>query len=240
MEENTRLSDLTRMLLSSPSFSGFLDNLSTNPNPAPAQQQQQQQTPIKAEQSSRPMPKDVNPFAAQQQLQNQQINFMTLPEQVMDFSMLDLADGNFIYQPQVYSVLSLPEVTINTSLLAGKTSNFVGPSSFDSDDDKIEIPAIERPVAVKAEVVEEPTVDEEFEADPAFALFTDSPTTLIADNELSPIFTGISSDKSHPHFELVDATEDEALTSLAVARVHRCYSSLDAIAARLEALTIDL
>jgi len=205
------------------------------------QQQQQQQTPIKAEQTSRPMPKDINPFAAQQQLQNQQINFMQLPEQTMDFSMLDLADGNFIYQPQVYSVLSLPEATIDTSLLAGKTSNFVGPSSFDSDDDKIEIPAIERPVAIKAEVTEEESVvDEEFEADPAFALFTDSPTVPIADISSVPIFAGISSDKSHTHFELVDATEDEALTSLAVARVHRCYSSLDAIAARLEALTIDL
>merc|ERR1712230_262179 len=43
MEENTRLSDLTRMLLSSPSFSGFLDTLASNPAAAQTAQAVQQQ-----------------------------------------------------------------------------------------------------------------------------------------------------------------------------------------------------
>lgn len=243
MEENTRLSDLTRMLLSSPSFSGFLDNLSTNPNHAPQQQQTQQQpvAQVKVEQSARPLPKDVNPYTAQQQLQSQQhINFALMPEQTMDFSLLDL-NADYIFQPQVYSVLSLPEVSIDTSLLAGKTSNFVG-RQFESEDEKVEMAVIDRkPVSVEAEIAPETVpVDEEFEADPAFALFADTPSpTPIDEDEASKIFAGIVSDKATTHFELVDVQDDEASTELALSRVQRLCSSMDAIAARLEAMTMD-
>ncbi|CAG8976091.1 hypothetical protein HYALB_00002369 [Hymenoscyphus albidus] len=180
MEENTRLSDLTRMLLSSPSFSGFLDNLSQNPA---AVQTAQQATQPRVEQPQQQQPqrqvrKDVNPYAAQQQMQNQQHIGMTLiPEHTMDYSMLDLGqDGSFSYQPQVFSVLSMPETVIDSEMLSGKSSTF---TPLASDDEKIELPTIER--APEASAIEEPTtvvevVDEEFDADPTFALFASTPT----------------------------------------------------------------
>src|SRR5437763_10380591 len=64
IEENTRLTDLTRMLLSSQAFSSFLNELSLNGIPAPAT----------AAASSQPQPqptkKDVNPHQATRQAQN--------------------------------------------------------------------------------------------------------------------------------------------------------------------------
>jgi len=241
------------MLLSSPSFSGFLDNLSSNPAPvAPQQQQRQQQqqqaAPTQAEQrpvENRQVRKDVNPYAAQQQMQNQQINFTIIPEQTVDFSMLDLnGDGSYIYQPQVYSVLDMPEVTFDTSILSGKTSNFVG-QSYDSDTDKVEIPIVERmPLSETAPVEGACTVDEEFDNDPTFALFSDAPTSLTSetskDVELNPIFGGIESEKAFARIELVDAAHEESVAIAAMARVERLCQSLEAVTARLEAMTMDL
>jgi len=171
MEENTRLSDLTRMLLSSPAFSGFLDTLSSNPATQQAPPPQQQ-APIQHEQP-RQVRKDVNPYGAQQQMQQQQhIGMVMIPEQAMDFAMLDINADGFGYQPQVYSVLSLPETVIDSSILSGKSSNLV--DSLQSEDEKVELPIVERKPVHKlapSAVVEE-IVDEEFDADPAFALFT--------------------------------------------------------------------
>ncbi|KUJ21705.1 uncharacterized protein LY89DRAFT_380751 [Mollisia scopiformis] len=116
MEENTRLSDLTRMLLSSPSFSGFLDTLASNPAAAQTAQgvvQQPQAQPQQQQQQQ--LRKDINPYAAQSQMQQQQIGMAMIPEQSMDFSMLDLGNDGFpAYQPQVFSVLSIPEAVIDT------------------------------------------------------------------------------------------------------------------------------
>jgi len=247
MDENTRLSDLTRMLLSSPSFSGFLDTLSTNPAAVP-QQQQQQATPTSATQQTqaenRQVRKDINPYAAQQQMQQEQIGMAMIPEHTMDFSMLDLnGDGGFSYQPQVFSVLSMPEAVIDTSVLSGKTSNFIG--RFESEDEKVEMPTIERmPVKEEAPVtLPTPIVDEEFDADPSFALFTDSvsaPVTapLVKLDTIS--FFGIESEKALARIELVDATEDEATAAMAMARVQRLYDSIEAATERLEALTMDM
>ncbi|PSS13284.1 hypothetical protein M430DRAFT_52448 [Amorphotheca resinae ATCC 22711] len=152
MEENTRLTDLTRMLLSSPSFSGFLDTLAQNPA---AQQQQQQPNPAPAQvqqSENRQVRKDINPYAAQQQVQQQQqhIGMAMVPEQNMDFSILN-SDVNFSYQPQVFSVLSMPETIIDSEILSGKTSSF-SPSLL-SEDEKVELPVVQRaPVSAPAEI----------------------------------------------------------------------------------------
>ena len=125
LDENTRLTDLTRMLLSSPSFSNFLNNLSSQPEMMP----QPQPAPMKhdpEEQQRRQVPKDVNPFGAPQP--QTQMNLAMIPE--MDYS-------NF--NPQVFTV-ETPEVPfeIDASMLSGKSSNFVG--SLDSDD-KVVMPS---------------------------------------------------------------------------------------------------
>jgi hypothetical protein len=252
MEENQRLSDLTRMLLSSPSFSGFLDTLSSSA-PAPQQQTPAPQAPTPVEQrpvqkfeSRQPERKDVNPY--QQQLQNQQINFAIVPEQPIDFSMLDLnQDTSFIYQPQVYSVHELPEVKFDTSILSGKPSNFVGPQ-MDSNVEKIEVNAVEHAPIVKEPVAEiEPVADDEFDSDPTFALFAAStftaPVTLPSPAELedAPIFGSIGIEKALARYEVVvPSPESEDTADAAMTRVQRIWSSMEAVTARLEALTVDL
>lgn len=243
MEENQRLSDLTRMLLSSSSFSGFLENLSTNPVAAPPQA-----SPVAVDQrqvDSRQVRKDINPYQAQQQMQQQQqqqqhIGMTLVPEHAMDFSMLDLnADGGFSYQPQVFSVLSLPEGPIvDAAALSGKSSNFVG-GHFNSEDEKLEMPIIERmPVAVEVAVPATAVViDDEFDADPAFILFTDTPGAT-QPNDLTDITEYFTLGKPSKYTLVVDnqQTTDDAVV---MAKIQRLCVGLDAAAARLSALTTD-
>ncbi|KAK0613314.1 hypothetical protein B0T14DRAFT_437090 [Immersiella caudata] len=251
LDENKRLSDLTRMLLSSPSFSDFLDRLSSNPQqvPQPQQQQQQPQQQQQQQENSRQVPKDVNPYTAQQQLQHQHISLAMIPEQNMDFSMLnmDTADA-FNYQPQVFTVLETPEPTLDAAILSGKSSNIVD-EQFDLEEEKVDMPVIERPAAVKEEVstISAP-VDEKFESDPAFALYHDAPIAeTTAPVELDTeglsnidIFGGIEPEKVLARYELVNTSEDDAAVTLAMARVQRISANLEGVMARLELLTVEL
>lgn len=249
--ENQRLSDLTRMLLSSPSFSGFLDSLTANPNAIPgAQQPQQQQAPPMMEQphqqpQNQQIRKDPNVYAPQQRQQH--IGMTMIPEQAMDFSMLDLnGDGTYAYQPQVYAVLDLPEVGIDTTMLSGKTSNFVG-EHLASDDEKLEVPAIEQAPIVKKEeavVKEELPVDEEFDSDPAFALYADessAPSENQAEVDFEPLFGEIRAEKVFARLELIVESESSSeVDDAAMLRVQKLCASLDATSSRLEALVSGL
>ncbi|KAJ8068637.1 hypothetical protein OCU04_002339 [Sclerotinia nivalis] len=231
MEENTRLSDLTRMLLSSPAFSGFLDTLSSNPAA--------QQAPIQHEQPIQ-VRKDVNPYAAQQQIQQQQhIGMVMIPEQAMDFAMLDINADGFGYQPQVYSVLSLPELVIDSSILSGKSSDLVGP--LESDDAKVELPIVERKLVhelAPSAVVEE-TIDEEFDADPAFALFAENTTssTPSTNFDFDFDFSTLGLNKSS-QFELVirDIESEKVISTNAFDRATKLCNNLDSMMERLEAM----
>ncbi|KAG7110959.1 BZIP-type transcription factor MBZ1 like protein [Verticillium longisporum] len=252
MEENKRLSDLTRMLLTSPSFSTFLDHLSNNPQAIP---QQPVQVPVKPEQRQSEKAqahKDSNPYAAQQS-QQQQIGMAMIPEQNMDLSMLNLNNDSFNFQPQVYAVLETPEMpaTIDAEILSGKTSNFVG-EAFESDDDKVELPMIESPKMNAAPAVlektpePEQTYDDDFENDPEFALYHTTPaSSATAPVELDTdglshidIFGGIESEKVLARYELVDATEEEETSLVAIARVQRISAGLEPVLARLERLCL--
>ncbi|PSR75194.1 hypothetical protein BD289DRAFT_379533 [Coniella lustricola] len=246
IDENKRLSDLTRMLLSSPSFSGFLENLSSNPSQLPQAAPQ-----VEQQQASRQPPKDVNPYA-QQHMHRQSIGVAMVPEQNIDFS----AFGDF--QPQVYAVLETPEVpiTIDTSALSGKTSNFVG-GSFSSDEDKVEMPIIEQPPTVEEKTmapkaIEAPVVvNDEFENDPEFALYHGSFCPATSDEsapadvdaeDLSEVdvFGGIQSEKFLARYELLDASTEEQNAALAMASVQRRLANLEGVFARLEMLTADI
>ncbi|KAI9647110.1 hypothetical protein NHQ30_005112 [Ciborinia camelliae] len=242
MEENTRLSDLTRMLLSSPAFSGFLDTLSSNPAaqqapPAP------QQAPLQHEQP-RQVRKDVNPYTAQQHMQQQQqqqhIGMVMIPEQAMDFAMLDINADRFGYQPQVYSVLSLPETVIDSSILSGKSSNLVG--LLESDDEKVELPIVERkPVHELAPLaIVEETIDEEFDADPAFALFTEDVTSSAPSStnfNLDIDFSTLGLNKPS-QFELIirDIESEKVVSTDAFDRATKLCNNLDSMMERLEAM----
>ncbi|GKT44501.1 BZIP-type transcription factor MBZ1 [Colletotrichum spaethianum] len=245
-DENKRLQDLTRMLLASPSFSNFLDHLSTNPQAAP-----QAAAPVKVERQTeqRQIPKDINPYANQSQ--QQQIGVAMLPEQNMDFSMLNIDNDAYNFQPQVFAVLETPDVpvTIDTNVLSGKSSNFVG-EQFESDDEKIELPTIEAPKVLAPEVqsqalVEEEVFDDEFENDPEFALYHSSAPASEGPIELDTevfshvaIFGGVETEKVLARYELVDASEEEQNACVAMAKVQRIAASLEPILARLESLVL--
>ncbi|KAI8724581.1 BZIP domain-containing protein [Fusarium sp. LHS14.1] len=243
VEENKRLTDLTRMLLSSSSFSNFLDTLSSNPAASTAPTQLK----VEPQQEQRQMPKDINPYNAQQS-QQQQIGMAMIPEQNMDFSMLSL-DNTYNFQPQVF-VVDTPEVpALDAAVLSGKTSNFVEPA-FDSEDEKVDMPIIERPVEKPrvSEPVEAVPVDAEFESDPDFALFHNEPATATEQpKELDTeclsnvdLFGGIESEKVLSRLELVDASEEETTAALAMLRVERICASTQAVVSRLELLTLDM
>ncbi|PMD59328.1 uncharacterized protein K444DRAFT_530827 [Hyaloscypha bicolor E] len=243
LEENTRLSDLTRMLLSSPSFSGFLDTLASNPQAAQTAQAVQQPQPQQQqiEQPQRQIRKDVNPYAAQQQMQQQQIGMAMIPEHNMDFSLLDLNEnGAFSYQPQVFSVLSLPEAVIDTEILSGKGSSF---TPLASDDEKVELPKVERmPVSEPSKVELPAVVDEEFDADPAFALFVSSPATSTVKSEPELDLSFLANLSLKPsNFEFVVVPEvDEATADAAMRRVERLSADMDACLERLSRLSCHL
>ncbi|KAL1872467.1 hypothetical protein VTK73DRAFT_1464 [Phialemonium thermophilum] len=198
IEENKRLSDLTRTLLSSKHFSSFLEEMASNPQELAVQPQAAPQPQTQSQQQSRDVPKDVNPFAAQQ------IGMAMIPDRALDFSNLTIEPAEaFNFQPQVYAVLETTEpTTIETSILSGKTSNFVG-EYHDIDEEKLEMPILETapPASLDeknmAEIFSEvssarsvsdhkskaslpaPVVDEEFETDPSFALYHDTAATKV-------------------------------------------------------------
>ncbi|KAH7320890.1 hypothetical protein B0I35DRAFT_477432 [Stachybotrys elegans] len=243
-DENKRLSDLTRMLLSSASFSNFLDNLSTNPAAIPQQAPVVKVEPQQQQDEQRQIPKDVNPYNG---AQSQQIGMAMIPEQNVDFSMLSM-DNSYNFQPQVF-IIDTPEMpaAIDTALLSGKTSNFVEPA-LEPEVEKVEAPVIERPVEEtrQPETATAP-VDEDFEKDPEFALFHSEPATCPTTTELDTsnlsnvdIFGGIESEKMLSRYELVDATEEEASAALAMARVQRLCDNVESVVSRLELLTRDL
>jgi len=240
MEENTRLSDLTRMLLSSPSFSGFLDTLASNP--AAAQTAQAAIQPQQTQQVEQPQPqrvrKDVNPYAAQpQQMQQQHIGMTMIPEHTMDFSILDLNNA-YSYQPQVFSVLSLPETILDTETLSGKSSSFC-PST--SDAEKVELPKIERMPASEPEKVDVSVlVDEEFDADPAFALYSAPVSVSVSEpkQEFDLSFLANLSIKQ-PQYELVTKTDD-VTSDAALRHVDRLVRDMDACVERLMSMTMHL
>lgn len=250
MDENKRLTDLTRMLLSSSSFSSFLDHLSANPTsvsggPVKAESQQPQQ---QQQQDERQLPKDVNPYGAQQS--QQQIGMAMIPEQTMDFSMLSLDGSSYNFQPQVF-VVDTPDMPapIDTSVLSGKSSNFAEPLHT-SDDDKIDIPVIERPAesTESKESIQLAPGAEDFESDPDFALYHSEPekstdSTKELDTEgfsHVDIFGGIEPEKALARYELVDATEEEAAAAMSMARVLRISDHVESVVSRLELLTRDL
>lgn len=238
LDENTRLSDLTRMLLSSPSFSGFLDTLATNPAAAQTAQAVQQPQQVEQQQQPQRQRKDVNPYAAQQQMQH--IGMTMIPEQAMDFSMLDLNNDNtFSYQPQVFSVLSMPETVIDSEVLSGKASF----SSLTSDDEKVELPTVERMPVSETTKVELPVIDdEEFDADPSYALFASSPAPAVtkpAELDIDSLIRNISLKPSN--YELIVVSEvSEAVSDAAMKRVERLAADMDVCVERLMGLTMHL
>lgn len=228
------MTDLAHMLLSSPHFSSFMDEMSVNgmPQPQATQQQPQQPQQQQAPQPPQPQPamsqppmqgnapKDANPNPNStsqefQMQQNPQAGMVVVPNQGMDMSAMGLNNGgwnsgidiNYANTP-VFAVTEVPEgPAIDTDILSGKSSSFVIPEPTKND-----VPTLERPPVVEEAKEESATgfenPDVEFdESDPAFALFADTPSSRETTDES---FDGIQSEKSSPAFELVVQSESKA------------------------------
>ncbi|GMF76336.1 unnamed protein product [Aspergillus oryzae] len=229
-EENARLTDLARMLLSSPNFSQFLDEMSVNgvstsAQPQPPQQQQPQQLQSQSQPQQQPtmqanVPKDTSHGHGAQEFamqQNPQVGMVVVPNQGLDVAAMGMNNAGWNsgidmnYNPSVFAVLEVPEPSvIDTEILSGKSS--VGSYLPEITDSKNEMPVFERmPMSEEPKEasfgVENPDVEFD-ESDPAFALFADSPATSQQES-LDNSYNGFESEKSAHAFELVVETESQ-------------------------------
>ena len=171
------MNDLARMLLGSPHFNNFLNEMEGPQQQQPAQPQQQSQQP--AQTNMQAMPKEnTNRGQEFQMQQNAQPNMVMMPNQGMDPNMamntagwntgIDMNFGN----TSVFAVMEVPEgPALDAEMLSGKSSSFVPESS------KNEAPILETPTSSPSQSdigVSNPDVEID-ESDPAFALFVDAP-----------------------------------------------------------------
>lgn len=183
-EENTRLTDLTRMLLSSQAFSGFLQELSQSGLPPPnVQKALQQQKALQNQAQPQPQPqptkKDVNSNVATQQMPGQQpqIGMALIPEIPVDFSALQPANGWMNALPtndfQVYAVAELPTPpALDLEILSGKPSHQKGTSKACTE--VPQLPELPSEVISSSTVEAEAQIDDSVHLDQdAFALYFD-------------------------------------------------------------------
>lgn len=268
--ENTRLTDLTRMLLSSPAFSTFLNDLSGTGAPAsmPEIPRVQSQTPASRAPIAPPR-KDVNPNQSTSgplpsQNSNTHVNMTMIPEEnSFQYNATESVNNRWndsnmdfggLYDAQVYAVTEVPQGpavdSMSFAMLHGKRSNFVG--SYSSNDSK-DGPAEIEPMPALAEKVEMPELIERRSqgvdvdvSDPTFALFIDQPCTSPKPAAMEPedcIFGEIELEKAFGRLELViaqDPDECQDISSATIERFERLCSRLDAASTRVAAITSHL
>ena len=237
MEENARLTDLTRMLLSSPSFSGFLEHLSTNGVPTQLQSAQNQSQAASAAQS---MPKDVNPSQASRQMQSQQpqVGMALLPESATNFSALNTPFDDWnsgMSDFQVYSVTELPAgPVLDINKLSGKkdTNSTFENTSLKDMPKKYEQPMTATP---KLASVSDTPVDPNVELDrDVFDLYFDTP---IQQSSTTPTSTGPHATplaiKASRYSMIIDSHQAEN----SLQNLQRMCAALDATCDRLALMT---
>lgn len=260
--ENLRLTNLTRMLLSSDAFSCFLQELAESgkgtqelasvlPTTQPTQP-----TLVKSEPLHPTSRKDVNPHqdAVQQtQLEHDagvQIGMTLIPDPPPMYVRGDVMNLNSWgdIDLRVYTVTDLPEGPAldhgNFGMLSGKPSNDVVP--YPVGDSKAELPVVEcmpAPQSVEPILDPENANDEvDFdETDPAFALFADAPSNS-TNAAISPseLFGTIELEKVFSRLELVvgDIGSDSSMeiSESTKERFERLCSSLEDTSTRISAL----
>ncbi len=264
MAENTRLTDLTRMLLESPAFSSFLNQLSGTDGQADKMSatNQQKEPASKVEDTQKEPPKDVN--LLQQSFHGQdapeaQVGMAMMPETYSNLNAVNLAwtenMDSSLYDAQVYAVTSMPEGPAleqpDTGLLSGKSSSH--PGSIISCGAKSDGPVIEYSTArydatqvqpLRAE--ESSSIDFEFdESDPAYVLYDDTPSSL-KDTRARPeniIFGSIEAEKPLGRIILATAPEDLKDDQVSVAtreKFFRFCAMMEAPYQRVESITSHL
>ncbi|KAI9701153.1 MAG: hypothetical protein M1836_001822 [Candelina mexicana] len=263
MDENAKLTNLTRMLLSSPAFSTFVDEMSTGGLATLSAPMPEQANSGHTESSQPTAPKDVNPCEVSQKLQSQQSNgqhigLAIMPDNPIDFSTLDINNSPWdtrilpwpTNQPQVFSLLELPVgPAVDTAVLSGKSSNSVGPC-FASEECKDERPTLVPMPSVHQEVDEssdlkDTIINVDFdESDPSFALYADS-LPLSEPAAIKPphrVLGKINVEKDFSRLTIIPTTDSSAdkVRTSSMERVERICRSMDAAFGRIEKMTSHL
>lgn len=239
-EENARLNDLARMLLGSPHFANFLNDM---PDTVSAQIQAPQQAQPQPQPQPRPQPQQAAPQPHMQQ--NPQVSMVMVPNQGIDASMVNNAgwnsgiDMNYGNTP-VFAVLEVPEgPALDLEGLSGKSFSPMIPSETSKD----ELPSIGRPEHETCpQQSDTGVVNPDFEideSDPAFALFLDSPAPTPSDDGDVP-FDSVGNAKAAPYFELVTSQASTASTTAAQNRFNYLCASIEAAFERVSLLTSHL
>ncbi|EEQ27124.1 hypothetical protein McanMca71_005310 [Microsporum canis] len=260
-QENARLTDFTRMLLSSSHFAPFLDELSTNGLPPNLGAQPQTQAPALqlASQPTVTKQEGIEHLTQDVSVPNLQTGLPAIPEQGFDFASIDLNDQGWnsgidfnFTNPSVFAVLDVPVPSPDTGFIIGKSSNRVGP--LPSDEAKDAIPSIDA-VPFGVRVTEAPTeevstsiapADLDIDVnDPSFALFLDQPPTSTPQPSSDDVFTGTRPANISSKLDLVvegstpDSTSND-VSPTAKREFERLCSSIEASFCYISQLTAHL
>ncbi|KAF5016150.1 hypothetical protein F66182_12263, partial [Fusarium sp. NRRL 66182] len=217
-EENSRLTDLTRVLLSSPHFSDVLNDLSANGLPAQlqavAQIPQPQHQPMV---SQAPIPTSIAG----------QVNMNMVPDNRMDVYGSGWNSGiDMNYNPSIFAVFEIPEPLIEVEALSGKSTTFEQ-SLESSGSSKVEVPQLGRPVTPPTVVgtCGVAATEELDDTDPCFALFRDDIPVSCAPP--AALFERLGSEKPCQYILVVDQ-ESQDISESSMRDFKRLCSSMDA------------
>ncbi|KAL8965012.1 MAG: hypothetical protein Q9197_006713, partial [Variospora fuerteventurae] len=259
MAENTRLTDLTRMLLESPAFSSFLDEMSgvDGKNVASSSNLQQPTTAPKTEGALPQASKDVNPHQPSAYLQidrsNAQVGMALIPDTYSSDSATAWTDSmdSGLYDAQVYAVTSMPEGPVfdhfDTGLLSGKDLSSLSP--FARLDAKQDAPVIDFPPAPcgNAKTLLQITDDSEpidAEIDglaPAFSLYNNEIThsrKSVPGEKISP--SSVLTEKALECIELTavdESIEDKQVSVAAMKRFWRFCATMEGLSRQVASVT---
>jgi bZIP-type transcription factor MBZ1 len=261
------LTDLTRMLLSSPHFSSFLNDLSVNglppqlqalhpqpqPQPQPHPQHQlhhpSQQLPVVSSASIQPGNRsDLSPTGGAHEFHAQQ-NFhvgMTLvPEQGLEMAAMDVhgpgwnsgIDMNYNNVP-VFAVLAVPDgPAVDVGMLSGKTSDLRLPISEMKD----EAPCLDLPPALEKRPKRKTMPPKVDKPDSSLALFdAPLPAPRISPDPFMDIFGAIETEKAFAHYELIIKDESTEINTSTVHRFKQLCFSMEAAFQRVSRVTSHL
>lgn len=261
ISENKRLTDLTRLLLSSPAFSDFLNDLSGTGVAASALQDLNQPRPQPQPQQQQ---KDANP---NQYRSHSTIGMAMIPEEACyesnsgEPTNYGHNNGNMntgLYDAQVYAITALPDPdfkSFESATLSQKSSE-----TFHFEPKDAPTPIERMPLAISKDAPTPIETYDDFdcveidESDPVFALYADQPVPSVTAKvaEVAPedrMFGAIPLEKALERLELVainPAHTDEKPNpkdEVSAATLERfnllCYS-IESSAARVERLTAHL
>jgi hypothetical protein len=250
MEENARSRAFIERLLRHQAFTPFLEELSRDESlqpKAPMTSMPSTSTPV----VSAPAPSQFQPqnFNDMPQPANTHVGMTMVPEPQIDFSMLNINNGNgnnwgvnngfSFQQPSVFAVTELPEGPANpldTEAMSGKGCSAIFSAEDDSpvEEIKADHPAVERPVQSTAAAIEEECEEEDAEYD----LYYSSParSTATATAPAEPIETLFANpEKTFSHFSLV--ISDEANEARLAERLERQIARMSPALNRISSIT---